>query len=252
MMTRLTLTLSAIVLASLCLHPQATTTRSLSSNDDNFCPPNLSGPDCTIPFEQCPDETRRCFNNSRCVRNNRIDPVLGRYGYSCDCSFASRVSKYAGFECEHSASVVCDDNNKGATPHFCTNGGQCGDYVYKAQIHEGCHCPVDYAGAHCQYLKDLVDFDELEGESLIGNVGDNFYGFTPKPRESDTATGIAIGICLGVVVALTLALAKGLAVRRNGGRFTAVELNSPREHGTGARNGAERFQINENPDAEII
>lgn len=64
----------------------------MSGIDEDFnCPPNLSGPDCDIPFEQCPDGIRRCFNNSRCVKNSKRDMVTAQYGYSCDCSYAGKM-----------------------------------------------------------------------------------------------------------------------------------------------------------------
>jgi len=80
----------------------------------------------------------------------------------------------------------------------------------KAQVHTGCHCPIDFAGAHCQYLKATIDEESLVGEGLIEEVGENFFGFVPQKRDHSTATGIAIGIGVSVLVAVGVAISKGM------------------------------------------
>lgn len=139
----------------------------LYENIEN-CPFQLSGYDCSIPYEQCKDGNRKCFNNSICVKNQKNDPVTGDVVYGCDCSFATGISDYAGYECEHSATVRCQKD------HFCTNGGKCGSYLVNHQHYIGCHCPDDFAGKHCQYLKETME-GFLEGEVAIPEVADDFY-----------------------------------------------------------------------------
>mmetsp|Transcript_12801 Transcript_12801/g.24024 ORF Transcript_12801/g.24024 Transcript_12801/m.24024 type:complete len:259 (+) Transcript_12801:119-895(+) len=204
---------------------------------DKNCPPNLSGPDCTIPFEDCEDGIRRCYNNSQCVRNNRKDSITGEYGYRCDCSFAESVSKVAGHECEYSATEICKSNSSGGasssteSSHFCTNGGTCGTFVYRAQVHTGCHCPREYAGAHCQYLKAVGNFDFIQqGEELMDEVGVNFYAFTPKPTSRNDFITLAVSLtAFLVIVVIALSVVKGVVRSRrfaNSSRSERVKLDT--------------------------
>ncbi len=87
-------------------------------NNIDGCQVGRSGANCDIPYELCQDGLRKCFNNSQCKAMNKVDVVNG-YSYECDCSFAKSVTPVAGYECEHSATVLCPDKD-----HFCTNGGK--------------------------------------------------------------------------------------------------------------------------------
>jgi hypothetical protein len=241
------------------------------------CPPNLSGPDCSIPYQLCPDHKRQCFNNSRCDKINVKDPITNEYKYRCDCSFAADISKYAGHQCEYSATATCSNDSSSSSSsssidskeghyHFCTNGGLCEDFVFQAQIHTGCNCPRDFAGAHCQYLKALVDMDLIEGEALYRDVGDNFYAFTPKKRDSQNVTGLVVMLALTVLFGVGLVGMQAVVKRRNnrnGNRFTSIVSTSTagddisdNNIDVDARITADgknvRLQTNENPHAEII
>ena len=219
-------------------------------SDDRRCLPNFTGPDCSIPYENCSDGKHRCFNNARCVRNNR-HPVTGEYSYKCDCSFAADVSSYAGHECEHSATVLCESNKRNRessnVQHYCKNGGICGEYVYRAQIHSGCHCPVDFAGAHCQYLK--VEFDSIEGEALIKSVGDNFYGRTPEQNDNNAMTGIVTCLILGSISIVMLALGKAFSLRKSGG---VISLKNNITISNESYADGPRFEMKVTKSAEII
>ena len=223
---------------------------SFTFNEDLVCPPKLSGPDCTIPYEDCGDGKRRCFNNSRCSRNNRRDKITGEYGYHCDCSFAEEVSKFAGHECEHSATDVCELDSHyqyGAQgKHFCTNGGLCGQYVFRAQIHAGCYCPKEYAGAHCQYLKALGGFNDVAGETNVEDVAENFYAFTPKPQESKVVPMGVVGMIVCVLAVLVYAAIKGSAMRRNGKTLKVIDNRIADEQ------DELQFKRKDHPDVEII
>lgn len=179
---------------------------SLTSGEDVYenidnCPEGKTGSDCSIPYESCPDGKRKCFNNSKCVRNNKIDPVTNEYGYSCDCSFAAEISHFAGYECEHSSTQFCYAESGS---EFCTNGGICGSYISKGSMHYGCHCPSDFAGAHCQYLKESLE-GGLQGEALLHDVGDNFWTFEVEGTESSKATNLSVAFVVAVTVALACA-----------------------------------------------
>lgn len=178
----------------------ATNTNDVQPEGRDGCNIGFSGPDCDIPYESCPDKHRKCFNNSRCVKNNKKNSYTGHYDYHCDCSYASGVSSYAGHECEHSSTIICGDSFIG--DHFCTNGGECGTYFLDAIEHTGCHCPEDFEGAHCQYIIGTMD-GNLLGETLLPKYGANFYGFapenTPKRRASAFATGLISFVLLACV-----------------------------------------------------
>lgn len=138
--------------------------------------------------------------------------------------------------------------------------------MFQAQIHTGCNCPRDFAGAHCQYLKALVDMDLIEGEALYRDVGDNFYAFTPKKRDSQNVTGLVVMLALTVLFGVGLVGMQAVVKRRNnrnGNRFTSIVSTSTagddisdNNIDVDARITADgknvRLQTNENPHAEII
>ena len=139
--------------------------------------------------------------------------------------------------------------------------------MFQAQIHTGCNCPRDFAGAHCQYLKALVDMDLIEGEALYRDVGDNFYAFTPKKRDSQSVTGLVVMLALMVLFGVGLVGMQAVVKRRNnrnGNRFTSIVSTSTctgddisdNNIDVDARITADgknvRLQTNENPHAEII
>ena len=145
------------------------------------CDPLFTGPDCSVPFEVCPDGDRQCFNGSECVRNNEKNAVTKKYGYHCDCSKAFGVSSYAGLQCEYSATQVCEFGQSKSTYAFCTNGGTCKDTVVRGQAHPGCDCGNDFEGQHCQYLRGtappqdlLVNDDEPQGGNALSGVATFF------------------------------------------------------------------------------
>lgn len=88
--------------------------------------------------------------------------------------------------------------------------------------------PIDFAGAHCQYLKALVDIRNMNGEALMPDIGDNFYGFTPKAKSSSTGEGIIIGfaLCAVVVAAVFLSSKNGFSFKRIGNGFNQLSLKS--------------------------
>lgn len=76
------------------------------------------------------------------------------------------MSTFAGDMCREPATSYCGQGslqNRG----FCTNGGLCrtnlsaqtGEY----STHSGCHCPPEFEGPHCEYLKGMtpITFKEL-------------------------------------------------------------------------------------------
>lgn len=122
--------------------------------DHCICPPGYSGLTCENVVEQCHD--LKCHNGAPCSFKN------GQY--LCDCSEADAISRFAGAMCRDPATSYCGQggiHNRG----FCTNGGLCkanlsldssallgNDYA----INDGCHCPPEFEGPHCEFLKGRV------------------------------------------------------------------------------------------------
>ncbi len=110
--------------------------------------------------------------------------------------------------------MMCQDVIRGS--QFCTNGGICGDYIYKAQIHTGCHCPADFAGAHCQYLKtELNEGDHMvgKGQVLVSSDEENLWGFVAAQTEGEDIEG-GIILMISLVSFIILTLAAAFAVKR--------------------------------------
>lgn len=96
--------------------------------------------------ETCPDG-HHCMNGSKCVEN-----PMDETAYYCDCQESVFEARYEGLYCEHQADVYCIAS--GIHKHsFCTNGGECIEYVSSEEAHMGCKCPSDYEGSYCQYVK---------------------------------------------------------------------------------------------------
>jgi hypothetical protein len=191
------------------------------------CEPNKSGPDCDIPYEICPDNKRKCFNNSKCTLNkNQKNPLTNQYDtYSCDCTWASTQStQFAGYECEHSDTAICPNVKDGYGSKFCTNGGNCMNFVYEARVHTGCACPTEFVGAHCQYLNIDVPA-ALKGEALFPDVHPNFWGFTTQQRVDSKATHVAIGISVCAILMVSFAFTIALMKRRKRGLFREDDKN---------------------------
>eukprot|EP00978_Attheya_sp_CCMP212_P048894 scaffold591227_cov55-Attheya_sp.AAC.1 len=110
------------------------------------CEPEWVGADCSVPIEVCDDGDRVCYNGSECVRNNVVDDATGKYKYHCDCSKAYGVSAFAGHQCEHAATQVCEVGTPSSSYAFCTNGGQCRSFVFDGTDHAGCRCAEDFEG----------------------------------------------------------------------------------------------------------
>mmetsp|Transcript_19549 Transcript_19549/g.24639 ORF Transcript_19549/g.24639 Transcript_19549/m.24639 type:complete len:239 (+) Transcript_19549:102-818(+) len=205
------------------------------------CDGNFSGPECDIPFELCDDNKHKCFNNSKCKKSTKVDPVTEEIAYLCDCSFAASAgSKFAGRECEHSDTEICKDAKEGQGSTFCTNGGSCMSFIYDSNTRWGCACPSDFVGSHCQYLS--VDVKKgLVGEARFDDVHENFWSFIPTKTKMSKASGIAAGIAISAISMITLAFGMVIMKRRR----------------SIAKNEAEREQQQQNSkelgdDAEVL
>ena len=150
-----------------------------------------SGPSCDIPYKQCPDYERRCYNNAECV------PAKIPGMFDCDCGAAFAISSYAGHECQFSATEVCEAGTPVSDDAFCVNGGRCRKTVLKGEDHPGCDCPEEFEGSKCQFLKGTAP--EGEGTSFA----------TSRPmRKSDERMNPGL---VAMIVLITLGFVLGVA-----------------------------------------
>eukprot|EP00956_Cyclotella_meneghiniana_P001240 scaffold1359_cov76-Cyclotella_meneghiniana.AAC.4 len=100
----------------------------------------------------CSDGTT-CENSSTCLPH-----PIHEGSYICDC-LSSPLSSgpFAGLYCEHAATTLC--TNAPTNHAFCTNGGECKNYVGKKEIHGGCKCQRGYTGEYCQFIEGSVPSD---------------------------------------------------------------------------------------------
>ena len=162
------------------------------------CNDGFTGIDCSIPYETCPDEKRTCYNGATCTRlnvefakNERIaEERNGGSAYECNCqkAFGQSNNAYAGLECEHPASQVCEDEVAVSEYAFCTNMGKCKKIVRNGEAHAGCDCPPEFEGRHCQYAKGMAPLEELQAVVTYGDKS-----------NSDTFDIVYLAICIIVV-----------------------------------------------------
>lgn len=204
------------------------------------------GSSCDIPFVTCNDG-KRCFNNSKCVLSKKKDPITknnNKYPngeYLCDCSYAkTKESQFAGLECEHSDTAICETVKDGLGSKFCTNGGQCLDMIQYGQVHGGCACPDDFVGAHCQYLRVDVTGGGLVGEALFSDVQENFWAFVPHQttKKKATAVAIVVSICAIGMIAIAFGFAvvkrKRISAEKNENRLPPIDTSSMEADGSGS------------------
>jgi hypothetical protein len=139
-----------------------------------------------MTFETCPDN-HHCLNGSKCVPNPYDEGA-----YYCDCDEVVFESRYEGLYCEHKAEVYCISDGSSSKHSFCTNGGECIDFVGSNELHKGCKCPGDYEGSFCQFVKG----SKPEGWPFTNSMTETNDKST---RVSGTSAGDIVGIFVLVV-----------------------------------------------------
>jgi len=114
----------------------------------------LTGKNCDIEFNLCPDNKQVCFHGAPCM------PV--KDDYVCGCPYTSDPDrKYIGSHCEYEADKYCPVNNSQLTDisksgeWFCTNNGECIDD--ETDLEDKCECEWGYYGLHCEYKDEEPD-----------------------------------------------------------------------------------------------
>ena len=167
-----------------------------------------SGPSCDIPYKQCPDYSRRCYNNAECVASK----IPG--SYDCDCSAAFSISSYAGHECQFSATEICEANTPVSDDAFCVNGGKCRKTVLKGEDHPGCDCPEEFEGSKCQYLKGTAP----EGE------GTPFVTSRPMSKADERMNPGLVAVIVVVTLGFVLGVAALIYVKKRDERESSKTL----------------------------
>jgi hypothetical protein len=137
-----------------------------------ICREGWFGLECEHKAEICGADEHLCLHGSQCVKNGQE--------HQCDCSKTDEVvgkagqSLFAGDSCEHPATDICvyGDDYPGRPLYFCTNQGNCRDYVSASDPDPGCVCPPEWKGPHCEIRVDFVRIDtppsNNEGLFILG------------------------------------------------------------------------------------
>lgn len=177
-----------------------------------------SGPSCDIPYKQCPDYSRRCYNNAECVASK----IPG--SYDCNCSAAFAVSSYAGHECQFSATEICEAGTPVSDDAFCVNGGKCRKTVLKGEDHPGCDCPEEFEGSKCQYLKGTAP----EGE------GTPFVTSRPMSKADERMNPGLVAVIVVVTLGFVLGVAALIYVKKRDERESSKILGGNDKDGSTA------------------
>jgi len=111
-----------------------------------------------------------CWTGDNCVSKLCDECIEGDVCLTDSDYFNECPSTFAGPTCGNKITSWC---NK-ATGAFCTNGGKCGSYIIDHLHYEGCHCDMEYFGAHCQYEAEIW-VRGIPGEASVPQIGPKFY-----------------------------------------------------------------------------
>lgn len=143
---------------------------------------------------ECSDGTI-CENSAPCVPHPTKESK-----YMCDCAAArgpAEDMKFAGVYCEHAASSYCQRNSESYSDHaFCTNGGECREYVGRKEEHAGCKCPPGYEGHYCQFVEGSMPSDWTLTDYVHPSLVHTY------PSSSGIGAGGIAGIVIGSAAGL--------------------------------------------------
>lgn len=92
--------------------------------------------------------SKDCQNGGKC-QPSRIE------GGEDTCSCTKAVvdgNPFAGLLCEYGATKSCMVLGSESKHSFCTNNGECGDFVMDSEPHVDCQCPTGFEGTYCEYI----------------------------------------------------------------------------------------------------
>lgn len=165
-----------------------------------FCNKGYSGVYCESPIVTCPDGKRTCYNGAKCEEVFHPD---GRAfltpRYKCNCEGAGDPrNPYAGLNCHLPAEKVCSLMTE-EIKSFCVNGGTCKDMTTTEGAHFGCHCPDNFEGEHCEYLKG-TDPDKQSVEEPLNSNESTLTQEVKKQTSSKGSTALKNLAIIGIIV----------------------------------------------------
>jgi len=161
------------------------------------CPEGYTGLTCQHSYQACWErrddddsfvEGFVCFNDGECVSDSGDvkDPIDA---WGCNCTNGGTSgSLYAGRQCEHHATEVCNAGDAFKTRlGFCTNGGSCvGGKLYQKDL---CECSDGWTGDHCEFaIEDQKAEDDCSLQCYHGGVckkGSADYGILTSTSPND-------------------------------------------------------------------
>ena len=102
------------------------------------------------------DSIEICSNGLRCHHRSKCFTGGGGKVVVCDCSTASHLEAYDGYQCEFSATQFCSNDLTVRQYSFCTNRGEClRSNVTPNEPLPGCICTDNFGGSRCQLVRDF-------------------------------------------------------------------------------------------------
>lgn len=202
-----------------------------------LCAPGFTGIACEVALQkcssmdQCQDEMGNCSSSGYCSNH---------------CYAANQVSPFASAMCQRPVTEYCGTDH---LRYFCTNGGKCRADIMAARIapgdtsknilfeSEGCLCPVDFDGPHCEVLKQQqVDEDDMM-QSMTHDEFSSLYeqqlaqqeGGIPRQSGFPMLAWVPVGLLVAnmIVTALFLMLRRRRSKQRQAVVVSVPEPTKP-------------------------
>ena len=160
------------------------------------CRPGFTGLACESPADECRLPERTCHSQVPCTKQSG-----GEWG--CNCAIEDSISDFAGRMCRKPITEYCTGQyDPDSALSFCTNGGRCkADYiaaklapgnttVNKKYQHAGCHCPPEFDGPHCEFLRK----NQNDEEEIPINVVQSYQIDVQSPATAILSAVLALSV----------------------------------------------------------
>ena len=170
-----------------------------------------------------------CQNGGKCV------PAKSDGGEeTCSCTKAVvDGNPFAGLLCEYGATKSCMVLGSESKHSFCTNGGECGDFVTDNQLHVNCVCDDGFEGPHCEYITGTAPAGVANAPATTPSTASAAKGqVSNAAAASNSLSPVVVYVFIGALVAsICLIIAAFLirAKRREFERMKELELREATE-----------------------
>lgn len=206
-----------------------------------ICRPGYDGIACEQTVDECSvgvSGMKTCHSGVPCkpvaslasgvgAGNGSIDGG-GDAQYGCDCGAAMAVSRFAYEMCRRPATEYCGRTSSVLANSFCTNGGSCAGNLGMIRMedtgpfqHEGCVCPPEFHGPHCEYLVGYGPSSDSYGGRIQPASSSSL--FILGRRGGTGSVLISIMILFGVAMAVVIVAVVTFQRRRRRGSRCQVE-----------------------------